>query len=102
MPILYIVILISKNICIIIYEIGIFYAYFLKNCHYLYIRNKTKGNKVMRQNMWNQLHTSIERSANVSLSCADSTFGSTDSLGFYAPINKEHRYIMDTGGLKEP
>ena len=57
----------------------------------------------MRQQMWNQLHIAgIRRSMNVSLSCVDSTFEHTESLGFYAPTDKETRYIMDTGGLKEP
>lgn len=57
----------------------------------------------MRNLMWNQFHmTSIRRSMNVLSSCADSTFGNTDSLGFYAPTNEEHRYIMDTGGLSKP
>lgn len=55
----------------------------------------------MRQNMWNQLHTSIERSMNVSLACVNFAIESTDSLGFYAPIYKEDRYIMDTGGMKK-
>lgn len=57
----------------------------------------------MRNLMWNQLHIAgIRRSMNVLSSCADSTFESTDSLGFYAPISEEHRYIKDTGGLNEP
>lgn len=57
----------------------------------------------MRNLMWNQLHTAeIRRSVNVLSSCADFTFDHTESLGFYAPTNKEHRYIMDTGGLSEP
>lgn len=57
----------------------------------------------MRNLMWNQLHIAgIRRSVNVLSLCADSTFGNTDSLGFYAPTSEEHRYIKDTGGLNEP
>lgn len=57
----------------------------------------------MKNLMWNQLHIAdIRRSENVLLSCVDSTFESTNSFGFYAPTDKETRYIMDTGGLTEP
>lgn len=57
----------------------------------------------MRQQMWNQLHIAgFRRSMNVSLSCVDSTFENTDSLGFYASTDKEVRYITDTGGFKKP
>ncbi len=57
----------------------------------------------MRNLMWNQLHTAgIRRSVNVLSSCADFTFDYAESLGFYAPTSKEHRYIKDTGGLSEP
>lgn len=57
----------------------------------------------MKNLMWNQLHIAdIRRSVNVLSSCTDSTFGYTDSLGFYAPTYEETRYIMDTGGFKEP
>ena len=57
----------------------------------------------MRNLMWNQLHIAgIRRSVNVLSSCADSTFESTDSLGFYAPTYEGHRYIKDTGGLSKP